>query len=272
MIAILFLIIHSCAYLVHAGGSASAEAAAEVNPGMNGGAGAEAPNPGVNNLFGNGQTQLAQLVPVSPTFFIQQPGLPIGQVAVPVGSNMAMQQGGLALQQGGLTLPMTQQPMGIPQQQGQGTQLFAIVPVNTVGGPQIPGFQVPGLQVFNPAQQFQIVPLGGVNMFQPGMGAQTVQTAGHMGHAGHTVKQRSVPEETSPGTASSETRENSAVPPTWSPSLAKALKLPLLPPKVNRADPECSKNKPDVPENEIVTMEESSGLGETSWSEMTPIP
>ncbi|XP_064194028.1 uncharacterized protein LOC135256081 [Anguilla rostrata] len=241
MIGILFLIIHTCAYLVHAGGSGSAEAAAAVNPGMmNAGVGAEAANPGgLNNLLLNGQAQLAQLVPVPSTFFVQQPGLPIGQVGVPAGSNMALQQ-------------------------GANTQLFAIVPVNNVGGQQIPGLQVPGLPMFNQAQQFQIVPVGGRNMMLPGMGAQTA-----LGHNGHNVK-RSVPEEPTPETAPSEMQEISTVSTTPS-SLAEALKLPLFPFKVNPADPECSEDEPAVPETEKVTMEESSGLGEISWSEMTPI-
>ncbi|KAG9344168.1 hypothetical protein JZ751_012651, partial [Albula glossodonta] len=106
MIAKILLIIQACAYL----------AAAAVNPGgMNGGMGADATNPGMlNTLLLNGQTQLAQLVPVSSSLLLQQPGLPVSQIAVPMGTNMAMGQ-----QQGGLTLPVAQQPMGIPQLRAQ---------------------------------------------------------------------------------------------------------------------------------------------------------
>lgn len=80
-----------------------------------------------------------QLMPVPQTFFIQQPGLPFGQVGVPVGSNMGLQQ-------------------------GANTQLFALVPVNSAVGQQIPGLPFPGLQVFNPAQQ-----IPGAQAFNPAL-------------------------------------------------------------------------------------------------------
>ncbi|KAJ8407474.1 hypothetical protein AAFF_G00273310 [Aldrovandia affinis] len=260
MICILIFIIQTCAYLVDAGGSGSAEAAAAMNGGMmNGGMGADGAKPGtLNNLLLNGQTQLAQLVPISPTLFIQQPGLPFGQIAVPVGNNMALQQGGMTLPQ------QAQQGVGIPQ----GTQFFAILPANSVGGLQIPGMQVPGVQMFNPAQQFQIVPLGAGNMMQQqAMGAQTA------GNAVRRVK-HSVPAEPNPTTATSETQENPSVPTTRPMSLAKALKLPLFASKVNPTDPECSEPEPAIPEREreipTMSMEESSGSGAVSWTEMIP--
>ncbi|KAG7458620.1 hypothetical protein MATL_G00222420 [Megalops atlanticus] len=264
MIFILFLI-QTYAFLVNAGaGSGSAEAqVAAMNPGMNGMNGmmmADPANPGmINAVLLNGQPQFAQLLPLSQPLIIQQPGInPIGQITVPMATP------NVALQQGGLALPVAQQPMGMPQLQGQllqaangGTQLFAIVPTNAVGGLQVP--------VVNPGQQVQIVPVAGGNMMQQAaMGAQTA------GNGARRVK-HSVPADLYPATATPETEEDSSVPITRVLSLAKALKLPVIP-KVNPTDPECSEDDGAGPQGVIPAgaVEETSGSGGALWTEMNP--
>ncbi|XP_021475517.1 uncharacterized protein LOC110534935 [Oncorhynchus mykiss] len=158
MFCMLWIVFQTMSLLVEAGGQSSGSGEAGGGNGgvVNGGMVVNAVKPGVmNGLVLNGQTFLAQVLPVGGSLLIQQPGA-LGQAAMPqlVPIGALQQVGALPVGQAGAANGVPLQQGQLPQLANRVVPLFAVLPqANGIGGPQAP-------------MLMQIIPVGGGNNLQ----------------------------------------------------------------------------------------------------------